>query len=180
MLHERHGQVIPRRCDAEHTGGGNIDVVQPVPDTVVITMSGVAVASGHPFKRTMSAQDFDMSQCFEVVMDKTQLKPLKLTMLARVVGLLRSHCLKKGCAEESAAVTLSCGPTTLAALNPPSHETCHGDNLSVNDHDGPKGVPVRPASTPCTRRSASAGHERPVQASLGRVRSGPGHRSAVD
>ena len=44
----RHGHVTPHRQGCVHTGGGNIDVAQPSPDTVVVTLTGVAVATGSP------------------------------------------------------------------------------------------------------------------------------------
>src|SRR5205807_9229516 len=46
-LFERHGHVTPQRSGFQHTGGGNIDVAQPAPDTLVVTMTGVAVAGAH-------------------------------------------------------------------------------------------------------------------------------------
>src|SRR6516162_6546098 len=46
ILGPRHGHVTPTRQGCTHTGGGNIDVAQPSPDTLLITMSGVAVAYG--------------------------------------------------------------------------------------------------------------------------------------
>src|SRR5689334_6223463 len=46
ILGPRHGHVTPARQGCTHTGGGNIDIAQPSPDTLVITMSGVAVAYG--------------------------------------------------------------------------------------------------------------------------------------
>src|SRR5579885_1330229 len=49
-LGPRQASVNPARKGFTHTGGGNIDVAQPSPDTVVITMTGVAVAGPHPFK----------------------------------------------------------------------------------------------------------------------------------
>ena len=39
----RHGHAFPSNCGHSHTGAGNIDVAQPSPDTVVVTMTGVAV-----------------------------------------------------------------------------------------------------------------------------------------
>src|SRR5258707_641472 len=63
-LFDRHGHVIPTRTGFQHTGAGNIDVAQPSPDSVVITMTGVAVAGGHPLKDSAASQDFDLSQHF--------------------------------------------------------------------------------------------------------------------
>src|SRR5262245_50265280 len=69
-LRERHGHGTPLRQGCTHTGGGNIDVAQPTPDVVVVTMTGVAVAAGHPCKPSVARLDFDLEQCFEVVVDK--------------------------------------------------------------------------------------------------------------
>src|SRR5690348_5089010 len=57
ILGSRHGHVTPNRQGLTHTGGGNIDVAQPSPDTLVITMTGVAVAYGSPCHDGMSAFD---------------------------------------------------------------------------------------------------------------------------
>ena len=55
-LGDRHATATPVRHGFAHTGGGNIDVAQPAPDTVVITMTGVAVAGAHPCKRRHVSQ----------------------------------------------------------------------------------------------------------------------------
>src|SRR5436305_10698672 len=76
-LHERHGHVTPQRQGFTHTGGGNIDIAQPTPDTVVITMTGVAVAGGHPCKDSVASQDFDLQQCFKVAVDNSAKRKLQ-------------------------------------------------------------------------------------------------------
>src|SRR5437660_7692793 len=90
-LKGRHGHVTPIRQGFTHTGGGNIDVAQPAPDTVVITMTGVAVAGASPCKPSTATLQFDLEQCFEVVFEKPEVKKAKLTLEGRVIGLLRSH-----------------------------------------------------------------------------------------
>src|SRR5262245_8128638 len=86
ILGPRHGHVTPERHGCTHTGGGNIDVAQPAPDTLVITMSGVAVAYGSVCDAS-AAQNFDLDQAFEVSFDNPKLKKAKLTMEGRVIGL---------------------------------------------------------------------------------------------
>ena len=69
-----------------------MDVAQPAPDTVVITMTGVGRwPVPHPCNDSLAAQDFELEQCFEIGLDKPDGKKLKLTLEARVIGLLRSH-----------------------------------------------------------------------------------------
>jgi hypothetical protein len=142
ILYERHGHVTPTRRGCQHTGAGNIDVAQPTPDTVIVTMTGAALAAAHPCKDSVAAQDFDLNQCFEVVYDTPQPKPLKMTVDARVIGLLRSRPCGTNVAEESGAVTLASGPTALVTITAPAHSVSRGENLSINDHEGPVSVPV--------------------------------------
>ena len=143
QLRSRQAQVIPLRQGFCHTGGGNIDVTQSAPDTVVITMTGVAVAGGHPCKESLARMQFDLAQCFEIRFEDKKVKRAKLTLEGRVIGLLRTH--KKGggtAAEGPGKACVSAGPAELLALCLPDHSVADGDNLSVNDHEGPVEVPV--------------------------------------
>jgi hypothetical protein len=134
-LHGRHGHVTPEKGKCTHTGGGLIDIASPSPDTVVITMTGAAVAN--------SSMQFDLEQCFEVSFDDPKVKKAKLTVEGRVIGLLRGE--KKGCAEyNDACARVAAGPAELLAVCVPPHQVCEHDNLAVNDHDGPCSVPVVP------------------------------------
>src|SRR5262245_24648742 len=65
-LARRQGRGVPHRLGCCHTGGGNLDVAQPSSDTVVITMTGVAVAVGGPCRPGTAGMDFELSQDFEV------------------------------------------------------------------------------------------------------------------
>jgi hypothetical protein len=142
-LGSRHAFVSPSRVGFTHTGGGNIDVQQPSPDTVVITMTGVAVAGGHPAKNSVAALEFDLSQALDISFDKPEVKRAKLTVEGRVIGLLRSHA--KGSAQECGGATIAGdagGPAVQLAM--PGHSVAAGDNMSINDRDGPVSVAVVP------------------------------------
>jgi hypothetical protein len=145
-LYERHGHVTPQRAGFQHTGGGNIDIAQPTPDVVIITMTGVAVAGAHPCKDSTASQDFDLEQCFEVSAAKPpEGKQLKLMMEGRVIGLLRSHCRGKGVASESGAcATVSSAAAEVLTVCAPSHSVAAGESLSINDHEGPVSMPLVP------------------------------------
>jgi hypothetical protein len=144
-LYGRHGHVIPVRSGCTHTGGGNIDVAQPSPDALVITMAGAAVAYG-ACKEGSAVLEFDLEQCLAVNFDNPKLKRAKLTMEGRVIGLLRS-----GCKGGSAAYDKACGAfgneegAPLLSLCVPPHAVAGGENLSVNDHAGPVSVPITSA-----------------------------------
>jgi hypothetical protein len=133
--HERHGQVTPVKGKCAHTGGGLIDVGSPGPDTIIVTMNGAVVAN--------SMMQFELDQAFEVSFDDPKLKKAKLTIEARVIGLLRGE--RKGCAEFSeACASILAAPADLVTLCVPPHQICGCDSLAVNDHDGPKAVPILP------------------------------------
>jgi hypothetical protein len=134
-LHERHGHVTPVKGKCAHTGGGLIDVASPAPDTVIITMSGSVVAN--------ATMQFDLEQLFEVSFDDPKVKKAKLTVEGRVIGLLRGE--RKGCAEYTdACAHLLAGPADIISVCVPPHGACGCQNLAVNDHDGPRAVPVLP------------------------------------
>jgi len=135
--------VTPFRSGFTHTGAGNIDVAQPAPDTVIITMTGVAVAGGHPCKSSVATLDFDLEQCFEVSFVDAKLKKAKLSLEARVIGLLRSE--RKGigsAAEGPGCATVFAEDKELLTVCAPAHSVSSGENLSLNDHDGPVDVSV--------------------------------------
>jgi hypothetical protein len=137
----RHGHVVPIRHGCTHTGGGNIDIAQPSPDTLIITMTGAAVAYGSICDAS-AAQNFDLDQAFEVSFDNPKLKKAKLTMEARVIGLLRSHGKNDTASYDNACAAVLSGPANLVHLCVPPHSVAGCDNLSVNDHAGPFSVPI--------------------------------------
>jgi hypothetical protein len=142
-LGPRHGHVVPVHIGCNHTGAGNIDVAQPTPDVVVITMAGVAVAAAHPLRESVASMDFDLQQEFEVKFDNSKLKKAKLVMEARVIGLLRSHKHSQGTASEGpGCATVSFGGCNLLTVCAPEHSVAVGENLSINDHDGPFEAPI--------------------------------------
>jgi hypothetical protein len=143
-LDEREGRVTPRREGFQHTGAGNIDVAQVAPDIFVITMTGVAVAGPQPCKDSVASMDFDLTQAFEINLDKPEGRKLKLTMEARVIGLLRGECKGRGTAEESGCATIVSGPAEIVTIPVPAHAVAAGENLSINDHTAPVTVVVAP------------------------------------
>jgi hypothetical protein len=140
-LKDRHGHVTPDRAGCTHTGGGNIDVAQPAPDTVVLTMTGVAVATGGPHGSTASLT-FDLEQCFDVAFEKSEVTAAKLTMEGRVIGLLRSGCKGGAASESGGCATVSGGKAALATVCVPDHAVAGGENLSINDKAGPVSAPI--------------------------------------
>jgi hypothetical protein len=144
-LGSRQARAVPLRQGFTHTGGGNIDVAQPAPDTLVVTMTGVAVAGGHPCQDSVARMTFELEQCFEVRFEDPKVKRARLTLEGRVIGLLRTH--KKGggsAAAGPAHAVVTAGPAELLTVGLPPHSVAAGENLSVNDHEGPFAAPVQP------------------------------------
>ena len=130
-LKERHGHATPENSGCTHTGGCNIDVQQPSPDTIVITMTGAAVATGG-LKGSTATVNFDLLQCFDLVFEKAEVKAAKITLEGRVIGVLRSGP-KGGCASASDGGASITADTTLVSVAVPDHSVSGGENLSIND-----------------------------------------------
>ncbi|HJZ58555.1 MAG TPA: hypothetical protein VKE74_26680 [Gemmataceae bacterium] len=140
VVGSRSAAATPVRSGCTHTGGGNIDVQQPALDTLVVTMSGVAVAYGGPTGPASAGLVFEMVQQFEVSFDKPTVKAARLTVEGRVIGFLRSH--KVGSAEQCAGAVVSGPGGGLLALAMPAHAVSGCESISINDKEGPAGVVV--------------------------------------
>jgi len=135
-LGARDAKATPIRTGFAHTGGGNIDVQQPSADTLVVTMSGVAVAGAHPVCDSAAGFDFVLSQEFGVALADPKFKAAKVSVEARIIGLLRSQ--KHGHAEIAAAhASISSGSEAVVAVDLPAHCAGAGRNVSINDKTGP-------------------------------------------
>jgi hypothetical protein len=142
-LGNRQATATPIRQGFTHTGGGNMDVAQPLPDVLVVTMTGVAVAGAHPCKDSVATLSFDLLQDFDIIFEKPEIKKAKLTVEARLIGLLRSHSKGGGSAEVCAPhILITSGKTDIAAFEFPGRAVAGGENLSINDHQGPEAFPV--------------------------------------
>ncbi|MFM7152331.1 MAG: hypothetical protein ACKO23_21090 [Gemmataceae bacterium] len=118
-----------------------MDVQQPSSDTVVVTMTGVAVAY-NTLKGSSAAMLAELNQCFEISFDSPKVKKAKLTMEGRVIGALRSHS-KGGTAEfGDANAALLSDAISLLHVSIPGQSVCGGDSQTVNLREGPVMVPV--------------------------------------
>jgi hypothetical protein len=139
-LTNRKGHATPIREKCNKTGGGNIVVAQATEDTITVTLSGAAVAYCGA-----AGFDFDFDQCFEVVYADESVKAAKLTATGQVIGVLRSSC-KGGSAEENGSASVVSGGNGLLSLTMPGHTVAGGENLSVNDYEGPLYVGIGPGT----------------------------------
>ena len=139
LLRDRHAQTTPTREGTAHCGGGNIDVQQPAPDTIVITLTGAVSAADHPCGSSAS-MNLEFEQAIDVVFEQPNVKDAKLTIEARAIGMVRSG--KKGSASVTGASLTATGNGQSLALSLPDRNVAGGENLSVNDKAGPMEMPV--------------------------------------
>jgi hypothetical protein len=148
-LGPRHAQAEPTRTGFTHTGAGNIIVTQPTADTLVITMTGAAVAGPHPCQDSSASIPFVLDQVVEFAIVDPKVKQCKLVMEARVLGLLRSHSAYKcaratGSAEMSEAqAVISAENGEIAAVRFEPHAVA-GEDLAINDRTEPRELAILP------------------------------------
>ena len=100
---------------------------------------------------------FDLCQDLQVRFDSPKLKKAKLVMEGRVIGLLRSHCKGGGSAEEGPGCAAVAGTEqAVLTLCVPPHSVAGGENLSLNDHEGPLAAPIRQGSARPSGLAASS------------------------
>jgi hypothetical protein len=141
---QRDGHVTPIRHCSAVTGGGAVTVLQPSPDTLTLILTGAAAAKANPFASSMASLEAAVEQQVEVVFP-AGIRPARLILEGRVIGLLRSEGLKTGSAElVRATAVVQHDAQTLVGLNFPP-KSIHGKAaLFVNLADGPVCVPVGP------------------------------------
>lgn len=147
LLGPARGQATPSRQGFGHTAGGNIQVTQPAPDTIAVTMTGGAAAKGHPFHQSAAHLHFELAQTFDVVFHSPKVKTAKLVLWGRAVGMLRSHghgCRNGAEVGTPGQASVTSGPVQLLALNLEPRAVAGGENLSVHDREGPVWVPIAP------------------------------------
>jgi hypothetical protein len=161
VLRSRNAEVTPTRTKDAQTGGGSIVVEQPEPNTIVVTMGGSAVV-GSDFCGSAAGIDFQLEQDLEIIPVRPGVRPPRIGMVGRVVGTLQVtdpyKCCGKGgkpcgTAEQGPATAcLGVGETSLLCVNvKPSAVAC-GQELALNNRDGPVECP---AAAGCYRLTGS-------------------------
>lgn len=153
--------VLPGEASAEpfrrgvaYANGGVIDVSQPNPATLVITMSGLTATNADLLCTSVASYSFQLSQCFEVRFNSARAKGAQLTLEGQAIGLLRSnheiynHCWYKckRCGEahtDPAIAGISAGEQEIVKVTLPARQAAGCADLSVYNHEGPLAVPVQ-------------------------------------
>ncbi len=155
ILTPGEASATPLKKGVAYANGGIIDVAQPNPTTIIVTMSGLTATNADLLCTSSAHYQFDLAQGFEVVFNSKRVKSAKVTLEGRAIGLLRSDhthhtgCLhlgkKCGLAETSPAVaTVSCGPGEVTGLTLPGRATSDGDDISVYNREAAQSGPVLP------------------------------------
>jgi len=153
VIEPGQASATPKRSGVSYANGGIIDVSQPSPTTIVVTMSGLTATNADLLCKSLAYYHFDLEQCFEVRFNSRKVKGAKLTLEGRVIGLLRTDhehrvpcCLeRKKCptAEtEAATASIGCGSVEIVTLALPARQAGCCEDLSVYNKEGPLVVPV--------------------------------------
>jgi hypothetical protein len=145
VLRSRQAETTPSQCNRAQTGGGWIEVNQPEPNTVLVTMGGAAVV-GSTVHGSNARVHFNLVQDLEIVPARDGLRPPRVGMIGRVVGTLQMSdtgsrgrgCRNCGSAQQGPAMAnLFLGETNVLSLEvEPSSVSCT-EKLSINHQSGP-------------------------------------------
>lgn len=151
--------ATPLKKGIAYVNGGVIDVAQPNPTTIVVTMTGLTAVNADLLCSSVANYQFDLVQCFKVAVNSKRVQASHLTLEGRVIGLLRSDhshhagccfhhlCKKCGTAEAMpATAAISCGSQPLVSLTLPARTASDCQDLSIYNHEGPLETMV-PAGT---------------------------------
>ncbi len=155
ILTPGEARATPYKKGVAYANGGVIDVAQPNPTTLVVTMSGLTATNADLACKSVAQYTFDLMQCFEIRFNAKRVKTAKLFLEGRVIGLLRSDhshytgclCKVSGTADTHAAcATVNCGAQEIIGLTMPARATACREDLSVYNHEGPFCVQVVPGT----------------------------------
>lgn len=149
VLGAAQASATPHREGSARTGGGNIHVSQPSPDTIAVIMTGAALAKSHPWKKSAAQLTFELCQSFDVVFHSPKVKKAQLALWGRTVGMLRGDGHRHGPAASASLsipghASVLCGPAEVLRVNLPARGVGTGESLSIHDREGPAVVPVVP------------------------------------
>jgi hypothetical protein len=135
------GAAHPTICGRGYSGGGNIDISQPAPDTLVITMTGTVAACANPLKMSEATLDFRQGMQFAVEFSAPN-GTGKLMMQAKVNGFVRAKGKQSIAGMTDATTTLSCGQGQIAVVPLTARVASCGDAFAVTASHGPVVVPI--------------------------------------
>ena len=145
-LGSRTATARPFRVSSRKTAAGTITVSQPTANVLVATMMGVAVAPPYLCQKSVSGVDFDLDQCFEIVLP-AGVASARLTIEAEMIGFLSGQgtCMARSSAgtdPATACITADCHELLAVAL--PAQFVSHNEVMLVNCQETSPPVSVGP------------------------------------
>ena len=142
VLKARDSAVTPKRNGYSTTGGGTVTVTQPTPDTLVISMTGVAATGSCSCEESQACLNFLLHQEFDIEFAKGGPQSGQIVLDARAFGQLRSEGRMGGTAAMTKAfVSVGCGEE-VASVSLDSKSAGCGNSLAVTTVRGPVSAPV--------------------------------------
>jgi hypothetical protein len=140
-LGPREGAAHPTGCGRTATGGGNIYVTQPVPDTVVIRMAGNVAACGNLLVSANAAIDFRQDLQFSVEFSQPG-HTGQLIMESKIIGVLSCKGTHAEVGLTGATASITCGPNAIATLPMRPRTVGSGESFALNSSQGPICAPI--------------------------------------
>src|SRR5437588_755455 len=83
--------AVPSKEGVSWANGGVVDVAQPNPTTLVVTMSGITATNANLICTSIAQYQFDLAQEFAIRFNSPRVTGAVLTIDGRVTGLLRTN-----------------------------------------------------------------------------------------
>lgn len=141
VLGPQAGTAKPSQHGAAYTGGGNIEVAQPSPDTVVVTMGGSVAAASSLLTGGEAQLAFLHDQRFAVEFSNPAATG-KLFMQVKINGLLRGAGAHASVGMTNAVSSIFAGPNEIASIPIAPRMAGGGDSAAISATHGPICVPV--------------------------------------
>ena len=138
-LGPQEGAAHPSGCGRTATGGGNITVSQPAPDTIVVRMTGNVAACGNLLKGADAALNFCENLQFCVEFSQPG-HTGQLMMETKLVGSMAAKGCHATVGVTQAATTISCESAPVLNLSMPPRSV--GGSVGINSVQGPVCAPV--------------------------------------
>jgi hypothetical protein len=141
VLGPQAGSAKPAQHGMAYTGGGNINVTQPSPDTLVVTMGGSVAAASSIFMGGEAMLAFCHDQRFSVEFSDPAATG-KLVMQVKINGLLRGEGKHASVGITNAASSIFCGPNEIASLPIAPRMAGGCDSSAISATHGPVCAPI--------------------------------------
>jgi hypothetical protein len=141
VLGPQAGTAKPSQRGSSYTGGGNIEVAQPKPDTIVISMGGSVAASSSLITSGEALLAFFHEQKFAVQFSDPAATG-KLFIQVKINGLLRGAAAHASVGMTNAVSSIFAGPNEIASLPIPPRMAGGCDSSAISATHGPICVPV--------------------------------------